>query len=164
MSLQDLGAIGELVGGVAVILSLVYVAYQIRQNSRLIEQNSRQMEASMYVATNDAFNRWWGLLAQDAGVASIWRCGLAGELTSPEDRTRFEALIGSLFATFENSWFQQTFGAVRRDTLAVSRENLRRILAAPGGRDWWARLAPHNLTPEFRAAVEAIVADAEPGA
>jgi hypothetical protein len=133
MTLQDLGAIGELVGGVAVIFSLVYVAHQIRQNSRLIEQNSRQLEASMYFATNDSFNRWWALLAQDEGTASVWRRGLLGELATAEDRLRFYALIGPLFTTWENNFVQQRLGSVRRDTLQISGDEIHQILTSPGG-------------------------------
>jgi len=62
MTLQDLGALGELVGGLAVVLSLAYVAYQVRQNSRQIEQNSRHLEASMYLASGESFTRWWSLI------------------------------------------------------------------------------------------------------
>lgn len=160
MTLQDLGAIGELVSGVAVIFSLVYVAYQIRQNSRLIEQNSRQLEASMYVATSDAFNRWWALFLTNDRVAEIWRRGLASELESPEERSQFHALMASLFVTYENGFYQKSFGAVNRDTLAVSRESIQQILGTPGGRFWWTRHAPHNLTPPFRTAIDALLAAA----
>jgi hypothetical protein len=38
MNIMELGAIGELVGGVAVIASLIYVAIQIRQNSEQTRQ------------------------------------------------------------------------------------------------------------------------------
>ena len=34
MNIMELGAIGELVGGLAVIASLVYVGVQVRQNTR----------------------------------------------------------------------------------------------------------------------------------
>jgi len=43
MTIQDLGAIGDLVGGVAVLATLVYLAMQIKQNTKvhasLIRQN-----------------------------------------------------------------------------------------------------------------------------
>jgi len=43
MTIQDLGAIGDLVGGVAVLVTLVYLAMQIKQNTKvhasLIRQN-----------------------------------------------------------------------------------------------------------------------------
>ncbi len=32
-SVQDLGALGEFVGSVAVLVTLIYLAYQFRQNS-----------------------------------------------------------------------------------------------------------------------------------
>ncbi len=34
MTLQDLGSLGELVGGIAVVVSVVYLAIQIRHNTR----------------------------------------------------------------------------------------------------------------------------------
>ena len=42
MTLSDLGSIGELIGGVAVVVSLIYVALQIRQNTRAIRASSHQ--------------------------------------------------------------------------------------------------------------------------
>jgi len=72
MTVQDLGSMGEMVGGLGVVLSLIYVAYQIRQNSRHIE-------ASMYHATNDNFYQWFAQFAQDAEVSSLWLRGLGGE-------------------------------------------------------------------------------------
>ena len=36
MDIMELGAIGELVGGVAVIASLVYVGLQVRQNTKAV--------------------------------------------------------------------------------------------------------------------------------
>ena len=41
MTLQDLGNIGELVGGFAVVISLIYLAIQVRQNTQQMQENSR---------------------------------------------------------------------------------------------------------------------------
>ena len=48
MNWEAIGAVGELVGGLAVVLSLGYVAYQVRQSSRQIALSSRTIEASMF--------------------------------------------------------------------------------------------------------------------
>jgi hypothetical protein len=40
MTAQDLGSLGELVGGIGVIASLVHLAIQIRHNTRGLDQNS----------------------------------------------------------------------------------------------------------------------------
>ena len=43
MTLQDLGNLGEFISAVAVVVSLVYVAYQIRQNTRQLADHSRAL-------------------------------------------------------------------------------------------------------------------------
>lgn len=157
ISLQDLGAIGEVVGGVAVVVSLIYVAHQIRQSSRQIEQNSRQIEASMYHVTNDAFYRWFAVLAQDEKLAGLWRRALAGEPLQPEETTRVHALLAMLFLSYENNFQQIRLGALRRDTLEIARSDLVGLLSRPVARAWWDRQGRQTLTPEFRRAVDALV-------
>lgn len=158
MTLQDLGAIGEVVGGFAVVVSLVYVAYQIRQSSRQIEQNSRHIEASMYYATNDAFYRWFALLAQDAELAALWGRVLRGETLEREEQLRVNGLVAMLLLSYENNFQQNQLGAVRRDTLALAGPSLAALLSRPALQTWWQRESRRVLTPEFRSAVEALLA------
>ncbi len=47
MSIQDLGALGELLGSLAVLVTLVYLALQTRQNSTAI---AAQLDASLMIA------------------------------------------------------------------------------------------------------------------
>ncbi len=54
MDIMELGAIGELVGGVAVIGSLLYVGLQIRQNSTWLRANVVD-GASQWMATTHLF-------------------------------------------------------------------------------------------------------------
>ncbi len=42
MTIQDLGAIGDMVGGVAVLSDLVYLAIQIKQNTKIHASMIRQ--------------------------------------------------------------------------------------------------------------------------
>lgn len=37
MSIQDLGALGEILGGAGVIVTMIYLARQIREDSRQVE-------------------------------------------------------------------------------------------------------------------------------
>jgi hypothetical protein len=50
MSLEDLGNIGELIAAIGVIVSLVYLAVQMRQNTAALQSGSRQQVASAYRA------------------------------------------------------------------------------------------------------------------
>ena len=50
-TVQDLGALGELPGAIASVVLLIYIAVRIRQNSKMLEHNTRATET----ATRQAF-------------------------------------------------------------------------------------------------------------
>ena len=72
MNWDATGAMAELVGAIGVILSLFYLAYQIRLNSEHIKQNSRFVESSVYQSVNDATLGWLAQITPNAEVAQIW--------------------------------------------------------------------------------------------
>lgn len=161
MSLQDLGAIGEVVGAIAVVVSLIYVAYQVRHSARQIELNSRQLEASIYYSSNDAFFRWFALLAQDATLADLWTRALSDETLSQEETLRVNSLILMLLLCYENNFQQLRLGAIGRNTLEIARNDISRLMSRPVVQTWWKRHGPAALTPEFRQAIESLVSAME---
>jgi hypothetical protein len=54
MTIQDWGAIGELVGGAAVVVTLIYLALQVRQNTQAMDENRRLALAQTYQMRADA--------------------------------------------------------------------------------------------------------------
>lgn len=85
MTIQDLGAIGELVGGIAVVVTLIYLATQIKQNTKvhasLIRQNfydAQQQQILHAVEStefNELINRSWSTDESLTGgeQTQIWR-------------------------------------------------------------------------------------------
>ena len=85
MTIQELGSIGEFIGGIAVVITLVYLAVQIKQNTKVHASLVRQ---SFYDATqqmmlkgveskdfNELFNRAWTTNDSLSGgeQTQIWR-------------------------------------------------------------------------------------------
>jgi hypothetical protein len=54
MTIMELGALGEFVGAIAVVVTLIYLAAQIRQNTRAMEENERLALAQTYQMRADA--------------------------------------------------------------------------------------------------------------
>jgi len=158
MSWQELGALGEAVGGIGVILSLIYVAYQIRQSSHQIEQNSRHIEASAYASTNQVFTDWQSMLAENEDLARIWLRAHRGEEFEGEEQVRFNSLIQVLFSALENNFVQCSLGTVKRDTLTIMGDDIARLLSRPAGAKWWERQGPRSFSPEFRTAIDRTMA------
>jgi hypothetical protein len=157
MNWEAIGAIGDFVGGLAVVLTLIYIAFQVRQSSKQIDQHSRALAASTFYAAGDGFNRWSALLVQDETVARIWQRGVAGEELDSAGKLRFNALANMLFTTLENNFHQLQLGSHSRNTLELSKVHWERFLTSPGGSAWWKRQGRTTFTPEFVEAVEALI-------
>jgi hypothetical protein len=69
MNWEAIGAVGEILGAVAVVVSLVYLATQIRQNSRSVNIESERF-------LNESWNTIQRDLATDEGIADIINRGL----------------------------------------------------------------------------------------
>jgi hypothetical protein len=82
-----MAAWGEFIGGIAVVVSLVYLASQIRQNSRLLRASTTASTSQLMLSQNDA-------IIQDADVARLCFEGMADSNSLSEaDRRRFDMLI-----------------------------------------------------------------------
>lgn len=161
MNWEAIGAIGEVVGSLAVMLTLVYIAFQVRQSSKQIDQNTRALEASTFYAAGEGFNKWWAIVIQDEAVASIWLRGTAGESLDPADKLRFNGMAATLFTSLENNFHQLQLGSISRNTLELAKLQLGRFLISPGGSAWWQRQGRGSYTPEFVEAIDALIAIAD---
>jgi hypothetical protein len=90
MTWQDWGAIGEIVGAVAVVVTLIYLAKQIKQNTHAMEEARRLALAQTYQMRSDALQ---GMLvhAADSEYIGPIIIKLTG-LGYPEDVKALDAL------------------------------------------------------------------------
>ena len=149
MTLSELGALGELIGGVAVVVSLVYLAIQIRDSTKA----ARASRAQAVLSESQAFLR---VIAADTPSARVFRLGLAdsGEL-SEDERVQFTAQLMMMFRNFENMFVQ--FQLRDRDDLAWQSgvASMERFVGFPGSQKFWSDRSD-AYTPEFRKAVDSI--------
>ena len=140
MTLQDLGNIGELIAAIATLATLVYLALQIRANTRSVRAESRRSEMQTTAAILQP-------LIADPQVARLFHEGLADlSNLSPEDRTRFYMLLGNLVGADAGMFDEVQIGAASVEALEPRVENLRGFLCTPGGRAYWDLF--HKRYPE----------------
>jgi hypothetical protein len=155
MNWEAVGAIGEIVGAVGVIVTLGYLAVQVRQNSRQLE---RSVEASR-VAADDSisrgFDRWRELSVTDNGTADLFLRGMEdiGNL-GQADRLQFNYLLASFNWLAWQVWRAEN---LLGDTNA---DLLRHMLLHRGGRAWYLS---HRgfIPPDFRSAVDKVLDELE---
>ena len=126
MSLEDLGSIGEVLGGLAVLVSLVYLALQIRQNT-----TSVRAAASASVA--ESLSRVTEILSVEPELGRIWTQGLADYDSLDSDaRTRFTNIFLTYMRRLENAFYQQSRGFLDPDHWQTTERRIARIMSRPG--------------------------------
>ena len=147
MDWQMPGAVGELLGAVGVVVTLGYLASQIRQ-SRVASQQTALAEVMDHNA------RFLAQLSTSPDMARLWRLGMeADQVLSVDEVVQFRSLLMILTYHWEHLYHLGLGGKVD-DWLVASNELARRQLVGAPGFWMWFDAWRHTMSPEFRAALE----------
>jgi len=131
MDITTLAAWGEFLGGIAVVVSLVYLASQIRQNSRLL-----QVSTTVALAQGDL--EFWKLTIQDPDVMRIFSKGALNlESLSETERLRFDGVIQMFLREFQQSYFVAQDGALKPGLWEGEIKVMAWMFDQAGPRQWW---------------------------
>jgi len=130
MNWEAVSAIGELIGAGAIIISLVYLAYQLRQNTHSIKLAALQ-------STMDRWIEWSGVLATTPDLAQIVHRGNANyHSLDPAEALRYGAYVQMFFDAVENYHTQLVDIGIGGDE-SVLESIVRRRIVIPGFAQWW---------------------------
>ncbi len=153
MTIEELGSLGEFVAALATLATLVYLALQIRQNTR-------ETRAASHHAITDVMNKTNHLLIGDAELTRIWVAGQVDRgALSEEERERFDLLMLSYFHVFDTLHYQARVGAGDAELLLAEEKSFAHLLSRPGIAQWWDA-NPYAFSPMFREYMETFRADA----
>jgi hypothetical protein len=146
MTFEEINAIGQTVAAVATVASLVFVGLQIRQNTRATR-------AASHNSVSDSLNEINRMFAENADLTKIWLAGMADrQALTAEERWRFDATARAYMHVCETMFIQAGLGAGDKSVLLAEEEGIRRVMASPGVREWWAE-NPYGFCTEFRTYV-----------
>ena len=147
MDLGQLAALGEFVGGIAVLATLAYLAVQVRQNTNAVVTTSHhQMAAALSEIT---FR-----IVDNPEVAPLLRKAAASYDGLDEDeRMRFDAFAMNFLALFENVFFQRQRGLIDPNMWPHWSTYYKDSLTGDGFRRFWASRRSWYLD-EFRSYME----------
>jgi len=131
MNWDAVGAVGEVVGAAAVVVSLIYVGFQIRQNT------SSAQAATFQSYVENAMG-WMASVYEDAELCDLWRRGNEDlDSLNANDKDRYSFLQLAFFRMFENVYLQVQKGFVKHEQWEGLRESYLMLIDAPGLQQWW---------------------------
>ena len=126
-----LGAIGELIGAIGVIISLIYLSIQIRSNTSHLKFSSQQ-------AVAEAMDRAFDPIYTEPS-RSIWIRGHEDHAAlSESDKMIFDALMMRQLTNLQNTTRAQRQGLVTEAQVnRTYRAFFRGLVESPGGSEWF---------------------------
>jgi len=125
-----IGAIGEIIGAIAVVLTLGYLAVQTRHNAAST-QSSTEIEASRQ------FSSWVSRITQNPNLQRIWDDAQANKSLSPEDYRQWLWMIADYFHMTEGIFIQHEKGFVSDEVWSEFERAMLGFLQLKSTQDWW---------------------------
>ncbi|HEY2069305.1 MAG TPA: hypothetical protein VGG48_07110 [Rhizomicrobium sp.] len=134
MSLSDLASLGSFISGIAVVVTLLFLLLQVRQNTQALrraEANATQSQASAFRLA----------IVTNRDVAQMLAAGAADDGTlDAVDELRFATLLGEIAWSSCHIWMREEGGLFphageweRGAVLVIE------LIATKRGRVWWAQ-------------------------
>jgi hypothetical protein len=143
VNLTEISEISQTLGSGAVVASLVFVGFQIRQNTKATR-------AASHHAVSEALNRLNMLWARNGEVTRIWLSGMSDRRTlTPEERWRFDSTVRAYLHVCETMYTQADLGAGDFGIVTAEENGIKTVFSSEGVREWWVE-NPFGFSAEFR--------------
>ena len=164
MNWEAIGAIGNLVSGAGVIITLVFLTLQMRQNTLQMRRQTTQLQRAELNAGMAQFSAWRGSIMANPDLARLWIEGAINpSALSAPDLLRVRLCLSEVLFAVYHVWDREQSGATTPGD-AWTRGMEKRIvnlLSTPFGRDYWAE-AKYEFPPAYTAEIERILAATAP--
>jgi hypothetical protein len=132
MDINTLAAWGEFLGGIAVVITLVYLVIQLRQTAKAVRSSTAT--ATAQINFNSAV-----LQAQDPEMARIFWEGMADRSSLSEpDRRRYDPLMYIIMSGHGENFRLNRDGVFRPEEWESKRRELAYVVQSPGIQSYWA--------------------------
>ena len=155
MNWEAISAIGQIVGAIAVVISLIYVAREVRSSAHATQLASRH-------SMEDIFIRWAQQLADNQNLRELYYRGLHDfESLEGTDLVGFAQVMLQLFRAYEEAYYGHLEGDVDPRLWRGWEAAMRDINGYPGVQAYW-RSRSHWYSEEFAKYINQLQQTAKP--
>lgn len=149
-----IGALGEGLGAVAVIVSVLYLAAQIRSQTR-------ESKLSASRGLHSEMRHMLELIALDQEFSVVYQKGLYDYLgLNDNDRMRVSYMMNALFRICEQQFLHSRDTALDQDFHDSSERTFRGIFQYPGVREFWST-SRQGFSEAFGVYVDSLMQEAD---
>lgn len=130
--LDMLASWGEFIGGIAVVVSLLYVGSQVRASVK-------QARIDSYTKIAELMTQWTGSIYSSTDASHVFASGMADfESLSDENKLRFHSMMAMYFGIVDTVMVQEKEGVyLYPETYERHLSMASAFYNQPGVRQWW---------------------------
>jgi hypothetical protein len=156
---QLLGNYGEFVGAIAVVVTLVYLALQVRHSKDSLEANTAALTAQTRQA---AMETAIAELLQLTAIPDIAIALSGAKPLTTSDHVQLDSFLAASMRGREFSWLQHNAGTIDESQWATDVAVLSVYLDSFLIRQWWKKLGRHYSGPDFVEFVDELITQIVP--
>lgn len=123
MNWEAIGALGEILAAITVVVTLVYLAIQVRHSKELLERNEKITLSQVHQARADSrinLHLSSAAFENSEKYAAIWENPDAVDDLNPEERARAQNMMLASTVLQDNALYQAELGLLDQQTLQAS--------------------------------------------
>ena len=130
LTIGELGSLGEFVGAIAVVVSMVYLAMQVRRNTQSLDASIDRTYVDLYLGWVDSFS------SKKSSNLLVSGFDEPANLTDAE-AARFGSYMVRLIVLIEVVYSMYSRGTLTKERWEVAKVDILTFLGTRGGRLWW---------------------------
>jgi hypothetical protein len=152
MSLEQLSSLAQIIASVGVVVSLIFVGLQVKQNTGALQRNEHNATMAQWTVLRMA-------IAKNRDITELMTAGLNGGTIDAADQLRLDSILSEYaWATF-HIWDRTQRGVFPKGTFeATGGRLLSVVLTTVRGETWWRSGKNEGFAPAFVADVDAVIA------
>ena len=103
MNWEAIGAIGETVGALAVLITLYYLAIQIKMQNYQLQKSNEQARVQISLDMNDSYTQIFDMLLRDKDFIALYHRGLENEPLDKIETEQFSQHINKAMGLVESA-------------------------------------------------------------
>ena len=137
MNWEAIGSLAEVIGALAVLITLAYLAVQVRQNSTQLRESARLAKIASLDNTVEMFSKFRGMLAEPNN-SELYVRGLESYVDlSAAEKVQFGALIEEYIFAYHAMYVRYLNGDLDEQTWNRRVPIPAALIKTAGGSEWW---------------------------
>ena len=149
MSLTDWAAIAEIVGAVAVVVTLLYLAIQVKQSKDALDANTKAVRGQVVAETMHSEIAYLSMFTHGHDVADTYIRFTNDEELDPRTMLVADAALSAMFLARQHEFFQWKHGLLDEKIFAGKHHVTLTVLGSNNGRLWWENEGRKFCSTEF---------------